>query len=96
MLENTLTGSGRRDQLSGTDRSRSVCFDGLNGSNEMTLASSNSLHQGLDPLPTQLFVAISERPPVQQITERNRIKQRIIRVEVALHLLPKMLGSQSY
>jgi hypothetical protein len=25
---------------------------GLNGSNEMTLASSNSLHQGLDPLPT--------------------------------------------
>jgi hypothetical protein len=60
----------------------------------MTLASSNSLHQGLDPLPTQLFVAISDRPPVQQITERNRIKQRIIRVEVALHLLPKMLASQ--
>ena len=66
----------------------------LNGSNEMTLSGSNSLHQGLDPLPTQLFVAIADRPPVQQITERNRIKQRIIRVEVTLHLLPKMLGSQ--
>ena len=65
-----------------------------NGSNEMTLASSNSLHQGLDPLPTQLFVAIADRPPVQQITERNRIKQRIIRVEVTLHSLPKMLASQ--
>jgi hypothetical protein len=68
---------------------------GLNGSNEMTLASSNSLHQGLDPLPTYLFVAIADRPPVQHITERNRIKQRIIRVEIMFHLLPKILGSQS-
>ena len=30
---------------------------------------------------------------VQQIAERNRIKQRVIRVEVTFHLLPKMLGS---
>jgi hypothetical protein len=55
----------------------------------MTFASSNSLHQGFDPLPTQLFVAFADRAPVQHISERDRIKQGIIRVEVMLHLLPK-------
>jgi hypothetical protein len=31
---------------------------------------------------------------VQHIAERNRIKQRIIRLEVTLHLLPKIPGSR--
>ena len=31
---------------------------------------------------------------MQQIAERNRIKQRIIRVEVMFHSLPKLLGSR--
>ena len=31
---------------------------------------------------------------MQHIAERDRIKQRIIRVEVTLHLLPKIPGSQ--
>lgn len=60
----------------------------------MTLASSNTLEQGLDPLPTYMFVAFADRSPVQHITKRNRIKQRIIRVEVMFHLLNKMLGSR--
>ena len=59
----------------------------------MTLASSNFLHQGFEPLPTQLFVAFADRPPVQHKAERDRIKQRIIRVEVTFHLLPKIPGS---
>jgi hypothetical protein len=44
----------------------------------MALADSNSLHQGLDPLPTYLFFTFADRPPVQHITERNGIEQRII------------------
>ena len=69
----------------GHDRAAWSVTDRANGSNEMTFASSNSLHQGPDTLPTQQFVAFADRPPVQQIAERSRIKQRIIRVEVVFH-----------
>jgi hypothetical protein len=34
-----------------------------------------------------LFVAFADRSSVQQIAERSRIKQRIIRVEVVFHLM---------
>jgi hypothetical protein len=59
----------------------------------MALASANSLQQGLNPLPTQLSVEFANRPPVQHITERNRIKQRIHSSGGNVSLMPKMLGS---
>jgi hypothetical protein len=48
------------------------------GSSEMTLAGANSLHQRLDPLPTQALVAVADCSPVQHKAERSRIKQGVI------------------
>ena len=61
----------------------------------MTLAGANSLHKRLDPLPTQALVAVADCSPVQHIAERSRIKQGVIRMEVMLHLSPKIPGSRA-
>jgi hypothetical protein len=63
----------RPGAISASPRGTNSC-QRLNGSNEIALASADSLHQRLDPLPTYSLVVIADRLPVQHIAKRNRIK----------------------